>query len=202
MERKFLEDLGLEKEVINQIMDENGKDITKAKSDYKEIKTQLTKANETIKERDKQIEKLNEVDGEKLKEEITKLQKLNKEAERKYLDDLKELKLNNAIKLAIHDKVFNEDMAAGLFDKSKLVLTDDGEVVGIEQQLEGIKKDNAFLFKTGEVKNNYKPSSGEPSSSNPFSKDTFNLTEQGKLIQSDPVRAKELASVAGVTLNI
>lgn len=202
MERKFLEDLGLEKEVINQIMDENGKDITKAKSDYKEIKTQLTKANETIRERDKQIEKLKEVDGEKLKEEITKLQDLNKEAEKKYLDDLKELKLNNAIKLAIHDKVFNEDMAAGLFDKSKLILTDDGEVVGIEQQLESIKKDNAFLFKTGEVKNNYKPSNGELSSSNPFSKETFNLTEQGKLIQSDSVRAKELASAAGITLNI
>lgn len=161
MKREFLEGLGLEKEVINQIMDENGKDINKAKGDYEDVKAQLETANNTIKERDKQIEKLKEVDGEKLKEEITKLQKLNKEAEKKYLDDLKELKLNNAIKLAIHDKVFNEDMAAGLFDKSKLILNDDGSVIGIDEQYENIKKDNAFLFKTNEVKNNYNPSIGE-----------------------------------------
>ena len=161
MKRKFLEDLGLEKDIVDQIMQENGNDINKAKSDYEDVKAQLETANNTIKERDKQIEKLKEVDGEKLKEEITKLQKLNKEAEKKYLDDLKELKLNNAIKLAIHDKVFNEDMAAGLFDKSKLILNDDGSVIGIDEQYENIKKDNAFLFKTNEVKNNYNPSIGE-----------------------------------------
>lgn len=161
MKRKFLEDLGLEKDIVDQIMQENGNDINKAKSDYEDIKAQLETANNTIKERDKQIEKLKEVDGEKLKEEITKLQKLNKEAEKKYLDDLKELKLNNAIKLAIHNKVFNEDMAAGLFDKSKLILNDDGSVIGIDEQYENIKKDNAFLFKTNEVKNNYNPSIGE-----------------------------------------
>lgn len=161
MKRKFLEDLGLEKDIVDKIMQENGNDINKAKSDYEDVKAQLETANNTIKERDKQIEKLKEVDGEKLKEEITKLQKLNKEAEKKYLDDLKELKLNNAIKLAIHDKVFNEDMAAGLFDKSKLILNDDGSVIGIDEQYENIKKDNAFLFKTNEVKNNYNPSIGE-----------------------------------------
>ena len=161
MKRKFLEDLGLEKDIVDQIMQENGNDSNKAKSDYEDVKAQLETANNTIKERDKQIEKLKEVDGEKLKEEITKLQKLNKEAEKKYLDDLKELKLNNAIKLAIHDKVFNEDMAAGLFDKSKLILNDDGSVIGIDEQYENIKKDNAFLFKTNEVKNNYNPSIGE-----------------------------------------
>ena len=161
MKRKFLEDLGLEKDIVDQIMQENGNDNNKAKSDYEDVKAQLETANNTIKERDKQIEKLKEVDGEKLKEEITKLQKLNKEAEKKYLDDLKELKLNNAIKLAIHDKVFNEDMAAGLFDKSKLILNDDGSVIGIDEQYENIKKDNAFLFKTNEVKNNYNPSIGE-----------------------------------------
>ena len=201
MKRKFLEDLGLEKDIVDQIMQENGNDINKAKSDYEDVKTQLETANNTIKERDKQIEKLKEVDGAKLKEEITKLQKLNKEAEKKYLDDLKELKLNNAIKLAIHDKVFNEDMAAGLFDKTKLVLADDGKVIGIDEQLEGIKKDNAFLFKTGEIKNNYNPSAGAgANANNPFAKETFNLTEQGKLFKENPEQARVLASEAGYKL--
>lgn len=160
MKRKFLEDLGLDKNIVDQIMQENGNDINKAKSDYEDIKVQLETARNTIKERDTQIENLKQVDGEALQAEITKLQKENKEATDKYTNDLKELRLNNAIKLAINDKVFNEDIAASLFDKSKLVLDDDGKVIGIDEQLENIKKENAFLFKTGKVETPYNPIGG------------------------------------------
>lgn len=172
MKRKFLEDLGLDKSIVDQIMQENGNDINKAKSDYEDIKVQLETARNTIKERDTQIENLKQVDGEALQAEITKLQKENKEATDKYTNDLKELKLNNAIKLAINDKVFNEDIAASLFDKSKLVLDDDGKVIGIDEQLENIKKENAFLFKTGKVETPYNPAGG----SNPteITKEQFN----------------------------
>ena len=94
-------------------------------------------------------------------------------------------------------------MAAGLFDKSKLVLTDDGKVTGLNEQLESIKKDKAFLFKTDKVDTPYDPAGGgTPTGSNPFAKDTYNLTEQGKLLRDNPAQAKELAVAAGVTLNI
>ena len=36
--------------------------------------------------------------------------------------------------------------------------------------------------------------------SNPFAKDTFNLTEQGRLLKENPAQAKEMAALAGVTL--
>lgn len=39
-------------------------------------------------------------------------------------------------------------------------------------------------------------------SKNPWKRDTFNLTEQGRILKSDPVRAKQLASAAGVTLAV
>lgn len=162
MKRKFLEDLGLDKDIVDQIMQENGNDINKAKSDYEDIKTQLETANNTIKERDTQLKTLKDSvgDNETLKAQITDLENKNKEYAEKYSNELKELKLNSAIKLAIHGKVFNEDIAANLFDKSKLVLGDDGKVIGIDEQLENIKKDNAFLFKTGEVKTPYNPAGG------------------------------------------
>lgn len=55
MKRKFLEDLGLDKEAIDKIMSENGADIERTKSEYSTIeserdslKEQLEKANETI----------------------------------------------------------------------------------------------------------------------------------------------------------
>src|SRR5574344_729109 len=114
MKRKFLEDLGLEKDIVDQIMQANGNDINKAKGDYEDVKAQLETANTTIKERDKQLKTLKDSvgDNEELQKQITELQATNKEAATKYANDLKELKLNNAIKLAINDKVHNEDMAA------------------------------------------------------------------------------------------
>ncbi|WP_394876132.1 phage scaffolding protein [Clostridium neonatale] len=160
MKREFLEGLGLEKEVIDKIMTENGNDINKSKADYDEVKTQLDTANNTIKERDKQIESLKKVDAEALQSEITKLQNENKEATKKYQDELKDLKLTNAIKLAITGKVHDEDMATSLFDKSKLVLTDEGKVAGLEEQLNSIKESKAFLFKTDKIETHYDPVAG------------------------------------------
>lgn len=209
MERKFLEGLELEggvklsKEVIDKIMDENGKDINKAKGDLEDVQGELKKAKETIKERDKQLEGLKDVDVENLNETIETLKKENKEATKKHEEELKDIKLTNAIKLAIAGKVFDEDMAAGLFDKTKLVLTDDGKVAGLNEQLESIKKDKLFLFKTDKVDTKYDPAGGgTPTGTNPFAKDTFNLTEQGKLLKDNPAQAKELMAAAGVTLNI
>lgn len=201
MKREFLEGLGLEKEVIDKIMTENGNDINKAKSDYDEMKIQLNTANNTIKERDKQIESLKKVDAEALQAEITKLQEENKEATKKYQSDLKDIKLTNAIKLAIAGKVHDEDMAASLFDKSKLVLTDEGKVAGLDEQLEVIKKDKGFLFKTDKVDTHYDPNSGgAPTGINPFAKETYNLTQQGKLLKENPAQAKELMAAAGFKL--
>lgn len=200
MKTEFLKELGLNEEQIKSVMAENGKDVNKIKEDLADVANQLTTAQTTIKERDKQIESLKKVDGEALQAEITKLQTANKEAEKKYKNDLKDIKLTNAIKLAIAGKVHDEEMAAGLFDKSKLVLTDEGTVAGLEEQLTSIKETKAFLFKTNEIKKNYNPTDGAaPNDSNPFAKETFNLTEQGKLFKENPTRARELAIAAGLT---
>jgi len=43
---------------------------------------------------------------------------------------------------------------------------------------------------------------GKGGAVNPFAKDTFNMTEQAKLIKADPTAAAALAKAAGVTINI
>ncbi len=58
MKRKFLEDLGLEKEVIDKILDEAGNDLEKQKSDYETLKKERDTFESQIKERDKQLEDL------------------------------------------------------------------------------------------------------------------------------------------------
>jgi len=39
------------------------------------------------------------------------------------------------------------DLVAGLVDKSKLILSEDGKVTGIEEQLKTLKETKSFLFK-------------------------------------------------------
>ena len=49
MKRKFLEDLGLQKEAIDSIMAENGKDLEAVKAERDTYKTRLDEATETLK---------------------------------------------------------------------------------------------------------------------------------------------------------
>lgn len=130
---------------------------------------------EDIKARDTQLEELKKSSGDnaELKKQIEDLQKANKEDAEKHAGELKELRLTNAIKLAVAGKVHDEDMAAALFDRTKLVLTEDGKVAGLEEQLKTIRESKSFLFKdvtdgkggqgsgTGGNRGGYKPKSGE-----------------------------------------
>lgn len=54
---------------------------------------------------------------------------------------------STAIKLAVAGKVHDEEIAAGLFDRTKLVLGTDGKVAGLDEQLKNLQKEKAFLFK-------------------------------------------------------
>ncbi len=123
--------------------------------------------------RDKQLEELKNASGdnEALQKQIKELQAANKAETEKHQGELKELRLTNAIKLAVAGKVHDEDMAAALFDRTKLVLTEEGKVAGLDEQLKAIRESKSFLFKenadTGSGagtggRGGYKPKGGEP----------------------------------------
>lgn len=103
----------------------------------------------TVKENEIALEGLKKStgDAEALKKQIEDLQKDNKTKDETYQADLKELKLSNAIKLAIAGKAQDADLVAGLFDKSKLILGDDGKITGLDDQLKGLQESKKFLFK-------------------------------------------------------
>lgn len=149
MKRKFLEDLGLTREQVDSIMTENGRDIEAAKSDYETLKQQLEAQTAQMAERDAQLETLKKSagDNEALTKQIADLQAENTAAKEKYESDMKALKIITAIKLAVGESAQDADLVAGLFDKSKLILSEDGKVTGLEEQLKSLKKEKAFLFK-------------------------------------------------------
>ena len=82
----------------------------------------------------------------------------------------------------------------------KFTFDKEGNPVGIDDVVKPLKESSPHLFKA-EPGADYKPAGGgTPPSRNPFAKDSFNLTEQGKLLRENPAQAKALASAAGVTI--
>lgn len=149
MKRKFLEDMGLSKEQIDSIMDENGKDVNAAKDGLEQTKTELTQAKQQVQERDQQIETLKSStgDNEDLKRQIADLQNENKQKDQAHQEEIKNLKLDAAIRSAIGDSAQDADLVAGLIDKGKLLLADDGKVTGLDEQVKALKESKKFLFK-------------------------------------------------------
>lgn len=178
----------------------DGDYVTKARfnevnESKKGLETQLT-------ERDKQLESLKKSSGDSdaLKAQIKELQAANETAKAESEARIKELQFTNAIKLAVADKAQDTDIVSSLFDKGKLILSEDGKVTGLDEQLKTLMESKPFLFK-GQTKPNYNPAGGgNPNTKNPFAKDTFNLTEQGKMLRNNPEQARSMAAEAGVTI--
>ncbi len=79
----------------------------------------------------------------------------------------------------------------------------EGKPIGIEETLKPYKEDKALthLFKQESSKPPYEPhGGGGGGSTNPFAKETYNLTEQGKLLRENPEQARALAAAAGVKI--
>lgn len=173
------------------------------KSRFNEVNEEKKTLTATVADRDKQLETLKKSTGDldALKNQIKSLQDANKKAQEEADAKMKELRINNAIKLAIVDKAQDVDIVSSLFDKTKLILGDDGKITGLDEQLKELQKNKAFLFKQAGPNPKYDPKGGNGKpSTNPFAKDTFNLTEQGRLLRENPEQAKAFAQAAGVTI--
>ncbi len=126
------------------------------KSKFDEVKQAKKQLETDIKDRNTQLEDLKKSAGDNatLKQQIEQLQNDNKKKDEEYQAELKDLKLTNAIKLAITDSAQDVDLVSGLIDKSKLILSDDGKITGLDEQVNGLKEGKSFLFKSEESTNN------------------------------------------------
>lgn len=177
MDKQALIALGLTEEQATKVLEQHKEDLKGyiPKSRFDEVNDAKKKAEETIKERDTQITELSKIDATKLQEEITRLQTENKTAAEKYEQELKETKLTNAIKLAITGKAQDEDLVAGLFDKTKLILGDDGKITGLDEQLKTLQESKGFLFKQEEQPNlsGFKPNQSNKKTQGAITKEQF-----------------------------
>lgn len=143
--KELLKDLENAEELQKAIAKGIGENFV-AKADFNTVNETKKKLEEDIATRDKQLEDLKKIDVEDLQNQIETLQEENQTAKENYEKELKDLQLSSAIKIALNGKVHDEDIVSRLIKKDELVLSEDGKVVGLDEQISSLKETKGFLF--------------------------------------------------------
>ena len=146
--KKLLETQGLEVEVINKIM-EGAKDekfIPKSRLD--EVIEQKKELEKQLGERDTQLTELNKkVKGnEELEKTIAELQEANTKTKTEYETKLRDITINTAIQSRLADSKY-ADLLTTKFDRTKIVVNEDGSITGLDEQEKAVRETYADLFK-------------------------------------------------------
>ena len=207
MTKEELLALGLNEDQIKEVFKINGIDVEKAKGDFETVKntletkeTELTTTKEQLKTANETIQSYKDMNIEDIKKSAEDYKKKFEDAETKAQEEIEALKFEHSVENALNKAgAKNVKSVKALLDletlkDSKNVDTD------LESQLTALKESDGYLFKdeepggTGGSKGN--GGKGGQSINNPWSKEHFNLTEQGRLLKEDPEKAKLLMAQA------
>lgn len=175
------------------------------KSKFDEVNEAKKQLESDLKNRDQQLTDLKKSvgDNEDLKKQIEQLQTDNKKKDDDYQTKLKDMAVTTAIKLAVAGEVYDPDLLLSILDKSKIEIDENGNIkTGLDDQVKSLRESKAFLFvqKEGDPKfKGVNPVDGKDKGGgqkNPWSKEHFNLTEQGKILKSNPELAKQFIAAA------
>ncbi|MDO4295028.1 MAG: phage scaffolding protein [bacterium] len=163
------------------------------KERFDEVNGKLKEANGTI-----ETLKKNNTDNEALQKQVKQYKDKVTELETAAANTQKEYALKDKLKEAgVVDADYIIYKQGGL---DKFTFDRDGKPIGVDDILKPMKETTPHLFQKSGT-GGYNPTGGgTPPAKNPFAKDSFNLTEQGKLLRENPAQARELAAAAGVKL--
>lgn len=195
MKKEELVAKGLSEEQAQAVMDIWNEAIKGfvPKEQFDEVNGKLKEANTTI-----DTLKKSNADNEELQKQVKEYKEKVTILEATAANTRKEYALKDKLKEAgVVDADYIIYKQGGI---DKFTFDKEGNPVGIDDVVKPLKESSPHLFKT-EPGADYRPAGGgTPPSKNPFAKDSFNLTEQGKLLRENPAQAKALASAAGVTI--
>lgn len=149
MKKDELKNLGLTDEQVDAVIT-GYKDFI-PKSRFDEVNEARKNAESLVAERDKQIEGLKVSAGstDELKKQIEKMQAENKALVEAKDNEIKKIKINNAVNTALMGAgAKNVKAALALLNMENAELMEDGSVKGLNEQIEALKTadDSKFLF--------------------------------------------------------
>jgi hypothetical protein len=202
--KELLEKAGIEEAKRDGLIADISKELPKhfiPKDKYNEVAEAKKKLETDIQERDKQLEQLKNAAGnsEELKAQIEQLQAENQKAAEEWQATMSQMKLDFAIEKALTvAKAKNIKAVKALLDLEKIKL--DGEqLLGLDDQLKTLKETDPYLFgESGKVGSGTNPPGAGTGEANPWKKETWNLTQQGKILREDPAKATRMKAEAGV----
>lgn len=197
MKREFLRGLGLEDETVQKIIDEHHdtlRDFKDKAEKAESLQEQLDKANKELDNRDKQItdlQKAKDGDNQELKDKLANYEKENAQ----YKADMKELKLNNAVKLAVAKEANDANDILAFIDQDELELQDDGTVKGLDKAVESLKESKPYLFAPSKPTGNSPVDGSNPTGNDGITQEQFNkmtYSQKVELKNSDPDKFYQL----------
>lgn len=200
MTKEQLLEMGLTEEQTDKVLNMH-KEVLAGfipKARFDEVNETKKDLEQQIRDRDKQLKDLQEkVKGnEELEKTIKELQEANKATKEQYEAKIKDMTIAAAIRSKLTDAKY-PDLLLTKFDQSKLSIAEDGTVLGIDEQLTALKEQYRDLFKP-DLKGREPNNTGgtPPGVKNPWSKEHFNLTEQGRILRENPELAVQLQASA------
>ena len=144
MKRDFLKELGIADELIEKIMAENGKDITKEQEKIGEKDKEIELINSQLKDANKTIKSYKDMDIDGIKQSATDWETKAKQLEKEKTT----LKNDYALKVAIDNaNSIDGDLLLKIINKEDLKFQDD-KIIGLDEQIASIKESKPYLFKS------------------------------------------------------
>jgi hypothetical protein len=175
------------------------------KEKFDAVNTENKQLKETIKTHETQLEtlKTQAAGNEALQKQIADLQAANTAATADLQKKLEQQAFDFALEKALDKaKAKNPKAVKALLSVDKVKI--DGEnLIGLTEQLDALKKSDAYLFGEEEQGGGgFNPPGGTGGMRNPYDRaaGTFNLTEQARLERDNPTLAAQLAAAAGYKL--
>lgn len=146
MKREFLLGLGIENDVVNQVMAVHGSEINTLTDKLNGLEATNKQLEEQINQRDTQLEELKNNNADDLKKRIDELQADNAKLKEQHANELQENARQHKIEMLASSLSDKEDVRE--FAKFKLqdLQMENGELVGSDDAINQLKEANPSLF--------------------------------------------------------
>ncbi len=174
---------------IKKINEEAPKHIV-PKEQYNGKVKELDTANNTIKQLEKDAK-----DNPDLQKAIKDHEAAMKKLQEEHAEEIKGMKIDSAISKALSDKKAKyPELLSGKFDRSKLQVTDDGKVIGLDEQMKELEKSYKDMFGqtiTGKPPVNPDGGAGSVNTFDELVRNADNMTAEEVAAQFEAMAKKE-----------